>query len=66
MNEIDYGALFDVGDMNETSENQTEAAEPSANAFAQGETCYLKVPGIMWYGREDEQAEAERNRRQLV
>lgn len=37
MNEIDYGALFDVGDMNETSENQTEAAEPSANAFAQGE-----------------------------
>ena len=39
---------------------------PHRNAFAQGETCYLKFPGIMWYGREDEQAEAERNRRQLV
>lgn len=35
---------------------------PHRNAFAQGETCYLKFPGIMWYGREDEQAEAERNR----
>lgn len=34
---------------------------PHRNAFAQGETCYLKFPGIMWYGREDEQAEAERN-----
>lgn len=39
---------------------------PHRNAFAQGETCYLKFPGIMWYGRENEQAEAERNRRQLV
>ena len=39
---------------------------PHRNAFAQGETCYLKFPGIMWYGKEDEAAEAERNRRQLV
>ena len=39
---------------------------PHRNAFAQGETCYLQFPGIMWYGKEDEQAEAERNRRQLV
>ena len=34
---------------------------PHRNAFAQGETCYLKFPGIMY-----EAAEAERNRRQLV
>ena len=39
---------------------------PHRNAFAQGETCYLKFPGIMWYGKEDEAAEAERNRRQVV
>ena len=39
---------------------------PHRNAFAQGEACYLKFPGIMWYGKEDEAAEAERNRRQLV
>lgn len=39
---------------------------PHRNAFAQGETCYLNFPGIMWYGKEDEAAEAERNRRQLV
>ena len=39
---------------------------PHRNAFAQGENCYLKFPGIMWYGKEDEAAEAERNRRQLV
>ena len=39
---------------------------PHRNAFAQGETCYLKFPGIMWYDKEDEAAEAERNRRQLV
>ena len=39
---------------------------PHRNAFAQGETCYLKFPGIMWYGKEDEAAEAECNRRQLV
>lgn len=39
---------------------------PHRNAFAQGETCYLKFPGIMWYGKEDEADEAERNRRQLV
>ncbi len=39
---------------------------PHRNAFKQGETCYLKFPGIMWYDKEDEAAEAERNRRQLV
>lgn len=39
---------------------------PHRNAFAQGEACRLRFPGIMWYGKDDEAAEAERNRRQLV
>lgn len=39
---------------------------PHRNAFAQGDTCYLRFPGIMWYGKDDEAAEIERNRRQLV
>ncbi len=39
---------------------------PHRNEFAQGETCYLRFPGAMWYAADSEELEAERNRRQLV
>lgn len=39
---------------------------PHRVAFSQGEECCLRFPNAMWYPVEDESAEAERNRRQLV
>ena len=34
--------------------------------FSVGDKCFLRFPNAMWYPVEDEAAEIERNRRQLV
>lgn len=39
---------------------------PHRNSFAQGEKCFLKFPGAMWYPKESSTDEEERNRRQLI
>ena len=39
---------------------------PHRVEFSVGEKCFLRFPNAMWYPMEDEAAEAERNRRQLV
>ncbi len=39
---------------------------PHRNEFEQGESCFLRFPGAMWYAPDSEALEAERNRRQLV
>ena len=39
---------------------------PHRVEFSEGDKCFLRFPNVMWYPVEDEAAEAERNRRQLV
>ncbi len=39
---------------------------PHRVSFSEGEPCCLKFSGVMWYGKDDEASEAERNRRQLI
>ena len=39
---------------------------PHRVEFDEGDECCLRFPHVMWYPVEDESAEAERNRRQLV
>ena len=58
-NHMEY--LVSVGD------NVIKIQTPHRNEFQKGETCYLRFPGAMWYDAgSDLEAEAERNRRQLV
>ena len=58
-NHMEY--LVSVGD------NVIKIQTPHRNEFEEGETCYLRFPGAMWYDAEsDLAADAERNRRQLV
>lgn len=46
--------------------NVLKIQTPQRNEFAQGETCCLRFPGVMWYPADDDPSDAERNRRQLV
>ena len=39
---------------------------PHRIEFSVGDKCFLRFPNAMWYPVEDEAAEIERNRRQLV
>ena len=39
---------------------------PHRVSFAEGESCCVKLESPMWYPAEDEQAEKERLRRQLI
>lgn len=39
---------------------------PHRVEFAEGDPCFLRFPNVMWYPEEDDSAEIERNRRQLV
>lgn len=39
---------------------------PHRNAFNVGDPCYLRFPNIMWYDDVVDEAEIERNRRQLI
>ncbi len=58
-NHMEY--LVSVGD------NVIKIQTPHRNEFEEGETCYLRFPGAMWYDAGSElAADAERNRRQLV
>lgn len=58
-NHMEY--LVSVGD------NVIKIQTPHRHEFQEGEACYLRFPGVMWYDAEsDLAADAERNRRQLV
>jgi iron(III) transport system ATP-binding protein len=39
---------------------------PHRITFGKGEECYVDFTHVMWYPEEDESAEAERAKRQLV
>ncbi len=52
--------LVTVGD------NVIKIQTPVRDEFTQGETCYLRFPGVMWYKAESAALDAERNRRQLI
>lgn len=39
---------------------------PHRNAFQPGDPCFLRFPNIMWYEDVQDEAEIERNRRQLI
>jgi len=47
-------------------DQEIQVQTPHRNEFSVGEKCFLRFPGAMWYPLEDDSAEVERNRRQLV
>ena len=47
-------------------EDLVQVQTPHRILFAEGDECYLQFPNAIFYPIEDEAAEAERNRRQLV